>query len=159
MRREAALPRTRRRLAPAASLAALLACGGTRPVALGIQHDRLAPCPTSPNCVSSDALDPGHRVRPFELRVPPEQGWRAARDAVAALPRTRIVAVDDTYLHAESTSAIFGFVDDLELHLRPERKLIAVRSGSRSGYSDLGVNRRRVEALRADLEHLGVLPR
>jgi len=159
VRREAALPRARRRIALAAMAAALLACGATRPVAPGIRNDRLAPCPSSPNCVSSDALDSGHRVLPLELRVPPEQAWRGARAAVAALPRTRIVAVDDAYLHAESTSAIFGFVDDLELHLRPDRNLIAVRSASRSGYSDLGANRRRVEALRADLERQGVLPR
>jgi len=55
------------------------------------------------------------------------------------------------YLHAECRSAWFGFVDDLELHLRPSEASIAVRSASRLGYSDLGVNRRRVEDLRASL--------
>ena len=57
----------------------------------------------------------------------------------------------DDYLHAECRSALFGFVDDLELHLRASDGIIAVRSASRLGYGDLGVNRRRVESLRSAL--------
>jgi uncharacterized protein (DUF1499 family) len=52
---------------------------------------------------------------------------------------------------------VFGFVDDLELHLRPAEKLIAVRSAARLGHSDLGVNRKRVEGLRAVLRERGVI--
>jgi uncharacterized protein (DUF1499 family) len=77
---------------------------------------------------------------------------------VAALPRTRIVADTGSYLHAECRSALFGFVDDLELQLRPDRSLIAVRSASRVGYSDLGANRRRVEELRSELARRGIVP-
>ena len=69
----------------------------------------------------------------------------------------KIISLTDEYIHAECTSAVFGFVDDLELHLRPQEKLIAVRSAARLGYSDLGVNRKRVESLRAALRERGVI--
>jgi uncharacterized protein (DUF1499 family) len=67
------------------------------------------------------------------------------------------IAETSDYLHAECATAIFGFVDDLELHLRVAEGVIAVRSASRLGYSDLGVNRRRIENLRALLGKQGIL--
>ncbi|MGE5219566.1 MAG: DUF1499 domain-containing protein [Chloroflexota bacterium] len=134
----------------------LFSCTGATPTNLGVHDSRLAPCPSKPNCVSSDAADAAHRVAALELAVPAAQAWRAARAAVAALPRTRIAGESDGYLHAECSSAVFGFVDDLELHLRPPENIIAVRSAARLGYSDLGVNRRRVENLRASLIKQGV---
>lgn len=76
---------------------------------------------------------------------------------VAGLPRTAIVMQTDDYLHAECSSALFGFVDDLELHLRPEQNLIAVRSAARLGRSDFGVNRKRVENLRSLLRQQSVV--
>jgi uncharacterized protein (DUF1499 family) len=135
----------------------LLSCAGTRPGNLGVADQRLAPCPSSPNCVSSDASDPTHAIPPLALEGPPEQAWQSARAAVAELPRTRIVTGTDDSLHAECRSALFGFVDDLELHLRPGEGIIAVRSASRLGYGDLGVNRRRVESLRGALVRRGVV--
>jgi len=123
---------------------------GKRPQQIGIRNERLVPCPPSPNCVCSDS-NPPHAVAPFVLAVAAEQGWEAARGVVMQLPRTRIVTERAGYLHAECASALFGFVDDLELHLRPRENLIAVRSASRLGHSDFGVNRRRVEAIRAAL--------
>jgi len=119
----------------------------------------LAPCPSSPNCVSSDA-DPGdsHHVAPFTLAVPAAEAWRVVRQVIEEQPRTRIVAHTDHSLHAECRSRIFRFVDDLELRLRPAEGIIAVRSASRIGHSDLGVNRKRVEALRAELSRRGVIP-
>jgi len=135
----------------------LFSCAGMRPTHLGVHDSALRPCPSSPNCVSSDAGDPAHRVAALELAAPAAEAWRAARDAVASLPRTVIVTETPDYLHAECSSAIFGFVDDLELHLRPAEGVIAVRSASRLGYGDLGVNRRRVEALRAALVRQGAL--
>jgi uncharacterized protein (DUF1499 family) len=123
----------------------------------GVREGRLAPCAGSPNCVSSDAGDAQHGIAPLALAAPAADAWRAARDAVAALPRTAIVAESAGYLHAECRSALFRFVDDLELHLRDAEGVIAVRSASRVGYSDLGVNRRRVEALRSALRARGVV--
>jgi uncharacterized protein (DUF1499 family) len=76
---------------------------------------------------------------------------------VAKLPRTAVVETTPNYLHAESASAVFRYVDDLELQLREADESIAVRSASRMGRSDFGVNRRRVEALRAALRARGVV--
>jgi uncharacterized protein (DUF1499 family) len=130
----------------------LFSCSGTRPANLGIKDGRLANCPSSPNCVSSDAAaDSAHSIAAFELIVSPTDAWRALRAILESLPRTKIIAASEDYIHAECSSAIFGFVDDLELHLRASQNLIAVRSASRLGQSDFGVNRKRVEALRAIL--------
>ncbi len=118
---------------------------------------RLAPCPDTPNCVSTDATDRVHAAAPFRLAVPARQGWTAVRAAVGELPRARIVAERHDYLHAECRSLIFGFVDDLELELRSSAGMIAVRSAARVGRGDLGVNRRRVERLRAMLTVRGVI--
>ena len=135
----------------------LFSCAGKRPSDIGVTNGHLAPCPSSPNCVSSDARDAVHAVDPLRIRVPQEDAWRAARRAVLALPRTRIVFETPTTLHAESRSAVFGFVDDVQLELRPEAGTIAVRSASRVGYGDMGVNRRRVEALRTALRRENVV--
>jgi uncharacterized protein (DUF1499 family) len=107
--------------------------------------------------VSSDALDKAHRVAPFSLAVEPAQAWRAVHLAVSRLPRTEVVTDTGPYLHAECRSALFRFVDDLELLLRPDEGTIAVRSASRLGDSDFGVNRGRVEILRRTLVSAGVV--
>lgn len=135
----------------------LFSCAGTRPSSLGVKDARLAPCPSSPNCVSSDDADAAHNIPALQLAVPAADAWRAVRSMVAGLPRTKIIAETDDYLHAECSSAFFGFVDDLELHLRPAEELIAMRSAARLGHSDLGVNRNRVESLRALLLKQGVI--
>ena len=130
---------------------------GKRPTYLGVEAARLPPCPSSPNCVSSDAADPAHSIAAFALAIPFHEAWLAVRESVESLPRTKIISETSDYLHAECTSAVFGFVDDLELHLRTAEKVVAVRSASRLGYSDLGVNRRRIEDLRGLLVKRGIL--
>ncbi len=135
----------------------LLSCAGKRPSNLGVSDAQLAPCSSAPNCVSSDASDEEHAIAPFQLADPAAEVWQRAREAVSELPRTRIVTDEGGYLHAECRSAVFGFVDDLELHLRDEEGIIAVRSASRVGHSDLGVNRRRVETLRSSLVEKGAV--
>jgi len=144
---------------PSSMILALLlfSCAGMRPTNLGVHGALLAPCPSSPNCVSSDAKDSSHQVPAFQLALPAGDAWPVVREAVASLPRTAIITESPDYLHAECSSAIFGFVDDLELHLRTAQGLIAVRSASRLGYGDLGVNRRRVENLRDFLAQRGVV--
>lgn len=116
----------------------------------------LRACPSSPNCVSSDARDAGHRIDPIRIVGPPEEAFEAARRVVAGWPRSEVVRDEPDFLHVECTSAVMRFVDDLELLLRSDRAEIAVRSASRVGYSDLGVNRRRVERLREELVAAGV---
>lgn len=126
----------------------LTACAGQTPSGLGVHGGRLAACPQSPNCVSSQGQDSGHQVPPI-----PYQGSRAdalARlaQALEAQPRTRIVEQQDDYLHAEARSFLFGFVDDLEFYLPAGEHQIEVRSAARSGYYDFGVNRRRLDRIR-----------
>ena len=115
----------------------------------------LAPCPNKPNCVSSQAPDDDHRAEPY--RLAPGKGWAAVRDAVASMPRTTIVEERPGYLHAESRSRIFRFVDDLELSSNEAGDRVDVRSASRTGYGDWGVNRARVEALREALVANGAI--
>jgi uncharacterized protein (DUF1499 family) len=109
----------------------------------------LKPCPNSPNCVSSDSTDDNHAVAALKFIGPPGKAWQAARAALLTLPRTKIVTDTGQTLHAECKSAIFGFVDDVDFELRADQGIIAVRSASRLGYSDFGVNRRRIEAVRS----------
>ncbi|MCK5826399.1 MAG: DUF1499 domain-containing protein [Desulfuromusa sp.] len=117
----------------------------------------MGPCPSSPNCFSSDDHDSDHIIAPFQLVKPANEVWPVVREIVSELPRTRIMKETEDYLHAECRSFLFGFVDDLELHLRPANEIIAVRSAARSGYSDFGVNRRRIESLRAALLSRGMI--
>ena len=120
----------------------------TNPVQSG---SGLKPCPDSPNCVASDAEDEPHRIAPLRFSTPAAEVWQRLQEQVAKLPRATVVSESPGYLHVECRSRIFGFVDDLEFELRAAQGLIAVRSASRTGYYDFGVNRRRVEALRAAL--------
>lgn len=118
---------------------------------------RLTACPASPNCVSSDAADRRHAVAPLSLAMPAAEAWRRVQAAVRAMPRTTIVDEAGGYLHAECRSAVFAFIDDLELELRAEDGLVAVRSAARLGRYDFGVNRRRVEALRRTLKQTNAI--
>ena len=130
---------------------------GKRPPDLGIFRGRLTGCPAAPNCVCSDVTDKSHRIEPLVLAVSADEAWLAVHRALNRLPRVHIATEGTDYLHAECESAVFGFVDDLELHLRSLEGVIAVRSASRLGYFDLGANRHRVERLRTMLAGLGML--
>jgi len=130
----------------------IFSCSGKRPTDLGRSDSGLAPCPDTPNCVSSDSPDTAHHVLPLRLKQPAEFVWTDLLSVVSELPRTRIVSQSENYLHAECSSAVFGFVDDLEFDLRESEGLIAVRSAARLGTTDLGVNRRRVEKIRQILK-------
>jgi len=136
----------------------LVSCSqGNRINMLGLHNGKLAACPASPNCVSSEATDAKHYIEPFRLTTPVADAWKVVQVVVVDLPRTRIIVAEDNYLHAECRSRIFGFVDDLELHLSPEGNEIAVRSSARRGYSDFGVNRKRIEALNVELNTQGIV--
>lgn len=133
-------------------LVSLFSFSGTRPTNLGIQAGKLAPCPDTPNCVSSFSQDASHAIAPLRYTTAPEIAFRNLKDAITALPRTQIIEATDRYLYAEFTSAIMGFVDDVEFVLDEGQQQIQVRSASRLGESDLGVNRQRIEAIRSQLE-------
>jgi uncharacterized protein (DUF1499 family) len=112
----------------------------------------LASCPPSPNCVSSQADDPEHHTAPFRFTGDPAQAWKRLEAALAHEPRLTIVEDTGSYLHAEARSLVFRFVDDVEFVLDPGAGVIQVRSASRVGYGDFGVNRRRVERIRKTFE-------
>jgi len=135
----------------------LLSIAGKRPFDLGVSKARLSGCPGPPNCVSSNADRGCHHIAPFEPAIDVETAWQEAREAVLALLRTRVVTDTGTYLHAECRSKLFGFVDDLELHLCADENIIEVRSASRLGHFDFRANRERVESLRALLRERGVV--
>ena len=119
--------------------------------------DMLTPCPSSPNCVSSDARDSGHQIAPLELSSIDAETWAKIKAVVSGQPRTTLIQERENYLRFECRSAILRFVDELELEWRPADRVVAVRSASRVGYSDFGVNRRRVEALRRLLRERGLV--
>lgn len=114
-------------------------------------------CPDSPNCVSSLAKNSKHRVEPFQLIKDPETSWDTVQKTITSLPRTTIVIANNRNIHAECRSIVFRFVDDLTLQLTLSKGIIHIRSASRIGYSDLGVNRRRVETLREKLRYKGII--
>jgi uncharacterized protein (DUF1499 family) len=121
------------------------------PRALGLTAaGRLADLDAKPNWVSSDSELPDHAIAALPAATPDR--WQAARAAALALPRTSIASESDNYLYLECRSLLFRYVDDLELHYRPDTGTVAVRSASRAGHGDMGVNRRRVETLRTALE-------
>ena len=126
----------------------MIGCSGTRPAGLGARDGKLLPCPSSPKCVSSQAPDEGHRVAPLAYSGPAQEAWYRVRSVVASLPRTSVVSDTGSYLHVEFTSLLFRFVDDVEFLADDNTKVIHIRSASRLGTSDLGVNRKRVEEIR-----------
>jgi len=117
-----------------------------RPDNLGVRDGRLAPCKRSPNCVSSQAepSDREHYIAPIRGSI------AAARSVIESLPRTQVVRVEKSYLYAEFRTRLLRYVDDVELYF--DGRVLQVRSCSRLGRRDFGVNRERVERLRALIE-------
>jgi len=127
---------------------------GKRPDNLGVQDGRLASCGRRLNCVSSQA-DPGDAQRyvaPIQVKGAAAEAIAAARRAVESMQRARVVRAEGNYLHAEFRSRLMGYVDDLELTHDAQAGVLHVRSASRLGRRDYGVNRARVAALRARLK-------
>lgn len=127
---------------------AIFSFSGTRPSNLGVIDGKLQPCPNSPNCVSSQANDPEHSIAPLTFTGDPSAAIANLQKIILAMPRTKIITAEGKYLYAEFTSAIMGYVDDVEFFANPDKGIIEVRSASRLGESDLGVNRQRIEAIR-----------
>ena len=117
-------------------------------------HRTLRPCPDSPNCVSTlaQSQDSRHAIAPYRFSSTKSDAKAALKTVIAGLPRTRLVEEDETYLHYEFTSLLLRFVDDVEFLFDDETKAIQFRSASRTGYGDLGVNRRRMEDIRSRIE-------
>jgi uncharacterized protein (DUF1499 family) len=124
---------------------------------LGLTTDnKLTPCPSSPNCVSSDMTD-SHSIAALDLAGDANEAWQALLAYLETQPRVTIKVSESSYLRAEFRTRLLRFVDDVEFHLRVDENQIAMRSASRLGYSDLGANRRRLESVRQALSAAGVV--
>lgn len=113
-----------------------------------VRSARLAPCPRTPNCVSSRAERASQRVAPIAFQGSGERAMHRLRTVLESLPRVEILESDPTYIRAAFSSRVFRFVDDLELLVSEAEGVVHVRSASRLGHWDWGANRRRVETLR-----------
>jgi uncharacterized protein (DUF1499 family) len=118
-----------------------------RPTNLGVKDGRLAPCRSTPNCVCSqaDPADREHYIAPITFRGRMDE----LRRAVESMRRSTVIAAERNYLYAEYRTALMRYVDDVELYYDERAGLVHVRSASRLGRRDFGVNRKRVEELRA----------
>ena len=126
----------------------LAACSGTPPNDLGVRDGRLADCPSSPNCVSSQVDDRRHHIEPLVFSDTPEQAFARLEKLLAERGDTAIVTRRPGYLRVEFRTTLF--IDDGEFLLDREHCVIHVRSASRLGYSDLGKNRSRIEQVRRE---------
>lgn len=123
---------------------------GQRPSSLGVKNGQLSPCPGSPNCVVSQGNpDAEHAIAPIAYSGDGASALARLESIITAMPRTAILEKTEDYLYAEFTSRLMGYVDDVEFYVDPGVPVIHVRSASRLGESDLGVNRKRIEAIRA----------
>ena len=122
-------------------------CAGSPPSHLGVKKGKYAPCPDRDNCVSSQSSEKKHHVDPLPYEVSRENALKHLKQVINSMERTRIVEERDDYLLVEFTSAVMGFVDDVEFYF-PDEPVIHIKSASRIGRYDFGVNRKRVEKIR-----------
>ena len=134
---------------------------GKPPDDLGVHVGKLKPPSMTENSVSSQAeLYPDHPQRlyattlPLALRGDGAATMARLKGVVQAMPGAKLVKSEPDYLYAQYTTRWMGFVDDVEFWFDPEAKAIQVRSASRLGQRDMGVNRQRVEAVRKALADL-----
>lgn len=126
----------------------LMGCASSRPVSLGVTNGKFIPCPDSPNCVCSQYPDQLHNIEPLTYKGSVQEARGRLLGVIQGMKRAKVVADQEFYLHAEFTSAVFRFVDDAEFLIDDAQKVIHMRSASRVGYSDMGVNRQRMETIR-----------
>jgi len=128
------------------SILVIQGCAGTPSTHLGqITQDGLQPCPSSPNCVSSFSQDEQHYITPFSINDKSKRTFECLKILLSQNPNVTITTNRSDYIHAEFHSQFWGFVDDVEFLLKDNQ--IHVRSASRVGYSDFGVNRKRINQL------------
>ena len=129
-------------------------CSGSRPENLGLKNNLLAACPESPNCVLSQKSDPKHQIQPIRYTGSLEDTKDILNHVVRSMDDTRIITQNAVYWHIEFTSRWLRFIDDVEFYFVESEALIHLRSASRLGYRDFGVNRKRMKAIRSQFEKL-----
>jgi len=127
-------------------------CYGKHPENLRLINNLLRVCPESPNCVLSLSTDPKHKIEPFRFKGTLEVAKNRLSHVIILMGNSKFVTLNKLYWHVEFTSRWLGFVDDVEFYFFEPESLIHVRSASRTGYWDFGVNRRRVEEIRSYFE-------
>ena len=125
-----------------------------RPDNLGLKNNLLLSCPNSPNCVLSQASYPKYQIHPIHYTSSVEIAKEKLIKVIQSMDGTRIIKQDEVYWHVEFTTRWLRFIDDVEFYFPESEELIHLRSASRSGYWDLGVNRKRVEEIRSRFEEL-----
>ncbi len=139
-----------------ASLFFMTGCKGTMPT-LGIENGKLKECPDTPNCVNSQIQDKKHFIDPVIIKATSLEAKNYILEVLEEQKQSKVVVVESDYIRAEFVSKVFRFVDDVEFYF-PEsdsKELqIHVRSASRIGYSDLGVNRKRIENFRSRIKKI-----
>jgi uncharacterized protein (DUF1499 family) len=123
---------------------------------LGINNGHLSACPASNNCVVSQNADDKHAIDAIAYHVDRNAAKETLLKVLTVVPRTQVIEQTDNYIHALSKSRIFQFIDDVEFYFPADESVIHVRSASRVGESDLGVNRRRIEQIRLALRDLNI---
>ncbi len=107
-----------------------------------------SPCSATPNCVSSAEIGTSQYVEPLRYQGRLEEAKKRLLDVIHGFDRTQVLEDTGSYVRTTFTSFLFRFTDDVEFRIDDEKKLIHMKSASRVGYSDLGANRRRCEAIR-----------
>jgi uncharacterized protein (DUF1499 family) len=120
-----------------------IGCSGSLPASIG----DFAPCPESPNCVSTKSSDAEHGIKSFKYLVSREKAKQSLLETVKKMSGAEVKINRDNFVHIEFTSSIFRFVDDVEFYFE-EDGVVNFRSASRVGRSDIGVNRNRMEEIR-----------
>ena len=115
---------------------------------IGIIDGKFHPCPKSPNCVSTQSTDKKHRMEPIQYSSTVDEAKGKIRNIITSFKRTKLITETENYLHFEFRTATFKFVDDVEFYLDDKEKLIHFRSAARLGWSDMGVNRKRMGKIR-----------
>lgn len=129
---------------------------GKRPSDLGVHNGKLKPPPSSPNAVHSQVTQGYWAIAPLTYQTTLEASRSVLLEILRNMPHTRLITQSQDYIYAECETALMGFVDDVEFYWPAERGVIHVRSASRLGRSDFGVNRRRIESIRSELAAKGV---
>lgn len=112
-----------------------------------VTEGRLAPCPDSPNCVSTQGKTERHAMQPLPYLKTREASMERILSILKAMKRMDIVVLADSYIHAEFRTSLWRFVDDVEFFLDDTARVVHFRSASRVGYYDFGLNRRRMKKI------------
>ena len=114
---------------------------------IGMTEGKLAPCPDSPNCVSTQSEEKGHAMKPLPYLQTREASREKILSILKGMKRTEIVKLTESYIHAECRTALWRFIDDVEFFLDETARVVHFRSASRVGYYDFGLNRRRMKRI------------